>query len=100
MRCLLILSSLFASFLAQPVLSKQRNLIDTIRHEKGHYSIGHYKNGLQHGKWRRYNQHGHLIEETKYKAGVVVLRLRYVDGHLTEIINRKGKVTRTRNCGC
>lgn len=64
------------------------------------HQVTRYKNGLRHGKWKTFDQDGHLKSKVKYKKGQRIWVFYYTNNKVTETINRKGKVKMVRDCGC
>lgn len=61
---------------------------------------GKYRNGEKHGKWKTYNENGILLKVVKYKKGVFWWEHLYKNGKLSQITDRKGRITKMKDCGC
>lgn len=82
-------------------LTPQKDSTVITYHENGEIKEkGSYKKGKKHGKWATYNANGALIKLVKYKKGVFWWERLYKKGKLSQITDRKGNVTKMKDCGC
>jgi hypothetical protein len=64
-------------------------------------ATGNIRKGVRSGKWTYRDSNSHVIKVEKYRKGRIVQT--YVfnsEGKLTMRINRWGKVSKKRACGC
>lgn len=84
-----------------PVLAPQKDSIVTTYYDNGNVKEKQrYRKGEKHGKWITYDENGALLKVVKYKRGMFWWEKLYKKGKLSQIRNRKGKVTKMKECGC
>lgn len=107
MLCLLNLNKLllFCCLLIWlPLTAQQDSTQDgkyRVYHHNGKMALdGAYKDTLRHGTWEEFDTDGWLQRKTRYRRGKIIWIKIYREGRLAEVINRKGKVKKMKDCGC
>lgn len=75
--------------------------VATTYHENGKVKEKRkFKHGKKHGRWITYDENGAITKIVKYKKGKFWWERLYKKGKLSQITDRKGKVTKMKDCGC
>lgn len=59
-----------------------------------------FKKGKKHGRWITYDANGAITKIVKYKKGKFWWERLYKKGKLSKITDRKGNITKMKDCGC
>ncbi len=84
-----------------PPPSQTKDSVVITKHDNGKIKEkGSYRNGKKHGKWKTYDENGVLLKVVKYKKGEFWWERLYKKGKLSQITDRKGRITKMKDCGC